>query len=222
MTPWAIVVVALGSGAALLAVSRWRVRTSTAIPEAVRGCPIGELEAGRFLIVGNIVPLETTRSRVDGVECVYAERAEYRTVGSGLIPLLREVEHRAVCHPFYVEDATGRVHVDPATTLIDCATAIADGGLTAERRLRAGEEICLVATFEASDSDHEKGEGPYRAGARRWVAVADDAGPPRLSHRVVSSIVKPPPDELTAFLGGVGAMMMMMGTLLAFVVGFVL
>lgn len=221
MTPWVIVFGALNLGVALLLVSKWRTRDTTRIREAVRDCPIGELEAGRFRIVGHVVAIRTLLSAVDGAACVYAERAEYRSVGSGLVPLLREVEHGAICHPFYLEDATGRVHVDPATTLIECATATADGGLTAERRLRVGEEVSLTATFEPADVDQEPGDGPYRVGARRWVAVADGAGPPRLSHRTEGSMVRLPPDGLTALLAGLGAMMVLMGILLAFVVGLV-
>ena len=222
MTPWFIVCGAVGAGTALLLISKWRSRDKRDVREAVRSCSIGELEPGRFRIVGNIVPIDTSPSRVDGADCVYAERAEYRSIGTGIVPLLREVEHGAVCHPFYLEDGTGRVHVDPGTTLIECATATADGGLTAERRLRAGEEVSLVATFERTEVDLEAGEGPYRAGARRWTPVADGAGPPRLSHRTEAAMVRLPPDGLTAFLGGVGAMMVLMGGLLAFVMGCVL
>ena len=69
---------------------------------------------------GRVVPLETTRSEVDGADCVYIERAEYRRVGSG-VPLLREVEHRAVTHAFLLEDDTGQVLVDPGRALIECA-----------------------------------------------------------------------------------------------------
>jgi len=220
MTPWIIVGVALLAGIGMLVASRWRARRGLRVPEAVRGCAIGELEPGRFRVVGRVVPIETTRSAVDGADCVYSERAEYRSIGSGLVPLLREVEHAARTHPFYLEDGTGRVLVDPAATLIDCATAIADGGLTAERRLRAGEEVSLVATFAPVEAELESGDGPYRAGARRWTPVADGAGPPRLSHRTEDSMVRPPPDDVTALLGGIGGMMVLMGGLLAFVMAF--
>lgn len=139
------------------------------------------------------MPIETSRSAVDGSDCVYVERAEYRSVGTGLVPLLREVEHAAATHPFYLDDGTGRLLVDPGLALIECSTATADGGLTAERRIRASEEVALVATFAAVEADHEPGDGPYRAAARRWTPVADDAGPPRLSHRTEASMVRPPP-----------------------------
>jgi len=222
MTPWVIVSCALGAGVALLVASRWRVRRSHRVPEAVRASAIGDLEAGRFRVVGRVVPIETTRSAVDGADCVYSERAEYRAIGTGLVPLLREVEHAAVTHPFYLEDGTGRVLVDPGATLIECATATADGGLTAERRLRAGEEVSLVATFAPVEAELESGDGPYRVGARRWTPIADGAGPPRLSHRTEASMVRPPPDDLTALIGGIGSMLVLMGGLLAFVMAFVL
>ncbi len=206
----------------MLVASRVRARGADRVVEAVRASAIVDLEPGRFRVVGRVVPIETSRSAVDGVDCVYCERAEYRSVGTGLVPILREVEHRACAHPFYLDDGTGRLFVDPARALIECATATADGGLTAERRVRAGEEVSLVATFVALDAEREPGDGPYRAQARRWAPVDDDAGPPRLSHRTEASMVLPPPDDLTAFFGGIGAMMILMGGLLAFVMGFVL
>ena len=221
MTLWTIIGGALSFGLFALAVSRWRARAGT-VPEAVPSCDIAELEPGRFRIVGRVMAVETSPSAVDGAECVYAERAEYRSVGSGWVPLLKEVEHRAVCHPFYLEDGTGQVLVDPGRALIDCATASADGGMTAERRLRAGEEVSLVASFTPAEEVRDVGDGPYRARARQWMPIADETGPMRLSHRTEPSMVSPPPDDLTAFLGGVGAMMVLMGGLLAFVTAFVL
>ena len=220
--PWVFVAAALFGGVAMLVASRWRARRRRRVPEAVRDSAIADLEPGRFRVMGRVVPIETCRSAVDGADCVYAERAEYRSVGTGLVPLLREVEHGAVAFPFYLDDGTGRLLVDPARALIECATATADGGLTAERRVRAGEEVSLVATFAAVDADGEPGPGPYRAAARQWAPVADDAGPPRLSHRTEDAMVAPPPDDLTAFFGGIGAMMLLMGSLLAFVMGFLL
>lgn len=206
----------------MLVMSRWRARRGRRLPEAVRESAIADLEAGRFRVVGRVVPIETCPSAVDGADCVYAERAEYRSVGTGLVPLLREVEHGALAFPFYLDDGTGRLLVDPGRALIECATATADGGLTAERRVRAGEEVSLVATFAPIDAEREPGDGPYRAVARQWAPVADDAGPPRLSHRTEGSMVAMPIDDLTALFGGIGAMMILMGSLLAFVMGLVL
>lgn len=217
---WTFVATALTAGVGLLVFSRARTRGRKLPEDAVRESTVAELEAGRFRVTGRVVPIETTRSDVDGADCVYVERAAYQTVGASFVPLLREVEHRAVSHPFYLDDGTGRLWVDPATTLIDCATATADGGLTAERRLRSGEEVSLLATFAPSADEHDDGDGPYRASARRWAAVTDGSGPPRLSHRTLDGMIRPPPDQLTAFLGGAGALMLAMGALLAFVISF--
>ncbi|HJL14800.1 MAG TPA: hypothetical protein RMH99_04040 [Sandaracinaceae bacterium LLY-WYZ-13_1] len=220
---WTFVAVALAAGIGLLLWGRARARSDGQLEEALPECRLVDLEPGRFRVTGRVVPITTTESAVDGAACVYVERAEYTTVGARFVPLMREVEHGASCHPFYLDDGTGRLWVDPATALIECATATADGGLTAERRLRSGEEVVLSASFEPSTGQlDDEGDGPYRASARKWRAVPDPSDPPRLSHRTEEGMVRPPPDELTAFLGGAGAMMVAMGALLAFVVAFVL
>lgn len=220
MSPWLLVVVCLFVGAALLTVGRARVQARRELEEALPECEIGELEPGRFRVVGRVVPIETSRSVVDGVDCVYLERAEYQ-MGAGVVPVLREVSHEAICHPFYLEDATGRLRVDPGCALIECGTAVGDAGLTAERRLRAGEEVALSATFVRAQLEAEGLDGPYRVSAQQWEPVADETGPPRLSHRTLREMVRPPPDDVTAFVAGAGAMMVFIGGLLAFVVAFV-
>lgn len=207
-------------GSALLAWGRARLRAGRVLEEALPECTVAELEPGRFRLVGRVVPIETSPSVVDGVPCVYAERADYE-MGAGVVPLLREVSHEAIAHPFYLEDGTGRLLVDPGMTLIECGTAIGDQGLTAERRLRVGEEIALSATFRRVELDTDGLDGPYRASARQWEPVADETGPPRLSHRTAEGMVRPPPDEITTFVAGAGAMMVFIAGLLAFVIAFV-
>ena len=212
---------AVGAGAMLLAWARLRALSRHRIEEALPECRIAELEPGRFRVIGRVVPIQTTPSGVDGADCVYLERAEYRSVGTGFVPLLREIEHAAVCHPFYLEDESGQLFVDPATTLIECARVTTDGGLSAERRLRAGEEVSLDAVFAPGDGGMDHHEGPYRANARRWTALADTNDPPRLSHRTERDMIGAPLDDVSGFLGGAGAIMMAMGILLAFVMGLV-
>lgn len=220
MSPWVMVVGAWAFGAVFLALSRMRARRDSSIDEALPECAIADLSTGRFRVRGRVVAIQSTPSLVDGASCVYAERAEYRAYGTQFVPLLQEVEHSAVCHPFYLEDESGRLLVDPGDTLIDCATAIADGGLTAERRLRDGEEVSLCATFTPSPLDVDDGEGPYRASARRWQPIADVTGPPRLSHRTELGMMRPPPDEISAFLGGAGGILLTVGLLIALVMVF--
>ncbi|MGF1466943.1 MAG: hypothetical protein ACFCGT_12495 [Sandaracinaceae bacterium] len=219
--PWIFVSATFLAGLSLVLVGRRRGWRRRLLDEAVPECAIAELEPGRFRVRGRVVPLESTPSHVDGVGCVYLERAEYRTVGLGLAPLLKETEHRAVCHPFLLQDETGRILVDPSTTLNECATASADGGLTIERRLRTGEELTLTATFGPVDRRDEDAQGPYRSAAAGGFAPRSDAtGPPRLTYRTLPAMVTPPPDLLSAFLGGAGGILVMMAGLLAFVLTF--
>jgi hypothetical protein len=129
----------------------WRRRPAAAIREGATRSRISELETGRFHVIGRVVPIHTSASEVDGAACVYLERARYERVGRGLLPLLREVGHGLQAHRFYLDDGSGRILIDPAKTLIDCATLVDQDGLVAERRLRAGEEVEMIARFQPSD-----------------------------------------------------------------------
>jgi hypothetical protein len=189
----------------------WSLRRAHApsLREAAAHTSIAELAPGRFHVRGRVVPIHTTRSEIDGAACVYVERARYAHVGAGLVPLLREIDHGYAAHRFFLDDGTARILVDPGETLIDCATASGDGGLVAERRLRAGEEIELVACFRPADRalapDLE--EGPYRAPASSWEAGPDEVGPPRISYRTEEGMERAALDDLSSFLRGAGGLM---------------
>jgi hypothetical protein len=183
-----------------VAVAAWlRARARRPLAEAARGRAISDLVPGRFRVTGRVVPLRTTASAIDGAPCVYIEHANYRTVGHDLVPLMREVDHGVVAHPFYLDDGTGRLLLDPAQAIVEAVTLSEDEGLTAELRLRAGEEIQLLATFERRPLDADA--GPYR-GLEGWVPVEDDAGPPLLTHRTEPGMVRPV-DDVGAFLTGI-------------------
>jgi hypothetical protein len=161
-----------------------------------------------------VVPIRISQSAVDGTACVYLERAEYRPIGRGLVPLMREITHAAIAHRFYLDDGTGRILVDPSETLIDCATLTADGGLLAERRLRAGEEIELIAEFHADDRPPSDGdEGPYRAIATGLVPGPDSVGPPRISYRTEQGMDRVVLDDFSSFIRGAGALMIAISVL---------
>lgn len=209
--PLYLVLVGLTTG---LGMVLWSVRRAprVSIREAAARSSIAELGPGRFRITGRVVPIRTTASEVDGAPCVYVERARYEHVGGGFLPLMREVAHGHSAHSFYLDDGSGRILVDPAASLLDCATATGDGGLVAERRLRAGEEIEIVACFRASDgcSFAELDEGPYRAAASPLEPGPDDVGPPRISYRTLEGMERSRIDELTSFLRGAGALVIAM------------
>lgn len=199
-----------GTAAGLVLVG-WSVRRARApsVREAAARTSIAELAPGRFHVRGRVVPIHTTRSEIDGAECVYVERARYAHVGAGLVPLLREIDHGYAAHRFFLDDGSGRLLVDPAETLIDCATASTDGGLVAERRLRAGEEIELVACFRAADRSTapDLDEGPYRAPAGSWEPGPDAVGPPRISYRTEEGMERAALDDVSSFLRGAGGLM---------------
>ncbi len=163
---------------------------------------MAELSAGRFRVVGRIVPIQTSASRIDESPCVFVERAVYRTVGSDLVPLLKQVSHVVRAHPFFLDDGTGRVMVDPSSAVVDAVTLVEDEGLLAERRLRVGEEVEVVARFALREAESDG--GPYRAGSLAWEAVADGELLPQIGYCAVpTSIVAA--DEVTIFLRGLAS-----------------
>lgn len=208
MLPLYLVIAGLAAGASLVVWSYRRAPTPS-VREGAQRTSIAELTAGRFRVVGRVVALRTSPSEVDGAPCVYLERARYAHVGGGFVPLLREVAHAHAAHTFYLDDGSARLLVDPATTLIECAVATGDSGLVAERRLRAGEEIELVATFRPSDGlgMDDLDQGPYRAPASRYEPGPDGVGPPRITYRTEAGMERGVPDETTSFLRGAGALL---------------
>lgn len=198
-------------GAALALGARARQRRLAPLPDAAEGRSIAGLASGRYRVAGRVEPTTTSPSAVDGLPCVYIERAEYRQVGSSVVPLLREVERCLIAHPFWLDDGTGRLLVDPSCAAIEAATLGGDDGLTAERRLRAGEEIEMVATFRPAEVEGDG--GPYRAPALAWEATEDELGPPRITHRTERDMVRPT-DDVTAFLRGTGTVLLAIGSLL--------
>lgn len=204
-----LVIVGLHVGLALL---YWSIKRSPLAPlrEAAISSRIAELTAGRYRVTGRVVPVRTTASEIDGAPCVYLERARYASIGAGVF---RQVAHAHAAHSFYLDDGSGRLLIDPATTLIDCSSATGDGGLLVERRLRAGEEIEIVGQFRTTDglslADLE-GEGPYRAAPSPFEAGPDEVGPPRISYRTLEGMERTRIDEATSFIRGAGALVIAM------------
>jgi hypothetical protein len=202
---WTFVAVAFVLGVGMFLWASARGRGSRHVREAAPGSTIAGLVQGRFRISGRIVPIQTSASSIDASPCVFLERAVYRTVGSELVPLLRQVDHVVEAHPFYLDDGTGRVKVDPSRAVVDTVTLLEDEGLLAERRLRAGEEVELIACFAPSEAESDG--GPYRVKALAWEAVHDPELPLHIgfaSER--SSIVAT--DEAATFLRGIGAVLL--------------
>jgi hypothetical protein len=211
--PLYLVLGGLFAGVAMVA---WSTRRALSLPirEGAAQSKIADLCPGRFRLTGRVVPIATTASEIDGAPCVYVDRSRYVHVGAGLLPLLREVEGEQVTHRFYLDDGSGRLLVDPATSLVDCAIATGECGTVAERRLRAGEEIELIALFQASErGSDDLDEGPYRSRAASMEAKPDGVGPPRISYRTIEGMQAAVLDGPGTFLRGAGAMMIVVSLL---------
>ncbi len=199
---WLFVAVACGTAFGLFFWASKRGHSVRPMREAAPGRSVAELSAGRFRLVGRIVPIQTSASRIDESPCVFLERAVYRTVGSDLVPLLKQVSHVIRAHPFFLDDGTGRVMIDPNHAVVDAITLVEDEGLLAERRLRAGEEVEVVARFALREAEADG--GPYRAGSLAWEAVADEELPPQIGYRAVPTDIVAT-DEMTIFLRGLAS-----------------
>jgi len=208
-----VVFVAL-TGIGLLYWAQARIRRRIPVPEAVPRTTIADLEAGRFRLVGRVVALHSSPSAVDESPCVYLERAVYRTVGSELVPLLREVSRSTESHGFHLDDGTGRIWVDPSTTDVDTVTLVEDEGLLAERRLRVGEQVELVASFQPRAVEADG--GPYRANARGWEAAADECGRPQLRHPSEPLAFRlRVSDDVSSFMRGIGVFLLLVSVAIA-------
>jgi len=187
-----VTVLAVG-GLASAALAAWSARARTRAPEdGTRRRTIAELGEGRFRVRGRIVPFDTVVSEVDGARCVYILRASVDPSDG----LLREVAHELCAFPFRVEDGTGSIEVDPRRVVVDAPPAHGDAGLVVEQRLRAGEEIDVVARFRPC----ARGCAPYRGQGPLIEPVPDDADPPRISPsaETLTPELAPPPEVAIA------------------------
>lgn len=210
--------IAMGIFSAGLAVLGFVARRAHRPPplEGIRTTCIAELESGRFRIAGTIVAERSVPSPYDGSPCVFFEHADYSpTLGPGL--LVRETERWTEGRSFYVDDGTGRVRVDPLQSIVEAAVLHEDQGLTAERRLRVGEEIEVVASFALREPDETS---PYRGAGFEWRSVSDEWGAPRLSYRTMPGMLLPQ-DEVGVFIRAssifVAGLTLLLGVLVALV-----
>lgn len=184
---------------------------------------IANLASGRFRVVGRVVPATgVARSEVDDASCVYLASARYeRIVGGGMassvVPVMKEVDARIAAYPFFVEDASGRVRIDPSSLHLETVDLHEDHGLCVERRLRVGEEVVLDATFAPAVLSSEL--GPYRGCTASFEPVPDSFGPPRLSFRTEPDMISAP-DEIAVFFRAIGGALWVLGGTIAVVTAF--
>jgi hypothetical protein len=141
--------------------------------DGTRRRTISALTDGRFKVRGRIVPFETVPSAIDGVPCVYVLRASVDPSAG----VLRDVEHELRAFTFRVEDETGTIEIDPRTVVVDAPPVQGEAGLVVEQRLRAGEEVEVIARFRPC----ARGCAPYRGAGMLLEPVPDEADPPRVT-----------------------------------------
>lgn len=134
---------------------------------------IAALGEGCFRVRGRVVALETTTSAIDGARCVYVLRGSVDPDEG----VLREVTHELIAHAFRVYDGTGSIEVDPRAAHVDAPAVHGDAGLVVEHRLRAGEEVEVVASFRPC----ARGCAPYRGAGPLLEPVPNADDPPRVA-----------------------------------------
>jgi hypothetical protein len=202
----------LAGAVALFGAAAWRVRRARPPQEIVESRHVSDLAEGRFRVVGRIGAMQTVSSAVDASPCVYVDVSEFRSFGGALA---QEVVREVRATPFLVDDGTGLVWVDPREAEIEAVTVQEDLGLTAERRLRVGEEVEVVGTFRRLEVESEG--GPYRGVSSVWSVGSDAHGAPRVSYRTEPEMVLAG-DELAAFFRGAGVLLVAAGSLIALLV----
>lgn len=215
MTAFFVAMGVFSAGLAALGFVAWRAHRRPPREGAVT-TSIADLETGRFRIAGTIVSARSVPSPYDGAPCVFFEHADYTpTLGPGL--LVRQTERWTEGRSFYVDDGTGRVRVDPLESIVEAAVLHEDQGLTAERRLRVGEEIEVVASFALCEPDEAS---PYRDAGYEWRSISDEWGAPRLSYRTMPGMLQPQ-DDIGVFIRAssifVASVTLLLGALVALV-----
>ncbi len=107
---------------------------------------------GLVKIKGKIVPSATEMSYYDRVACVALELEHYE-IRDGLNGAKRVLlRAEKWLHPFFIEDETGRVQIEPKLTRIDYVRQGTDYESTIEEHsLRAGETVFLLANVRRTD-----------------------------------------------------------------------
>lgn len=108
--------------------------------------PIAQAREGLVKLAGRVVGSVTEPSYYHRVPCVALELEHYEVRDSVNGPRRMLIRSEKKMHPFFVEDETGRVEVDPKTARIDFEREGTDLESTIEEhRLRDGETVIILA-----------------------------------------------------------------------------
>lgn len=132
--------------------------------------PIALATPGKLLkFTGSVGGLVTETSYYHRVPCVAVELRHYQVLESMKGPRRTLMSTDRKVHPFWVEDETGRVLIDPEQARIDFEVEGADLDSTVEEhRIRVGEKVSVIGVVQRS--------GPRLSSPMRSASTDVDSG----------------------------------------------
>lgn len=113
--------------------------------------PIGQAREGYVKLAGTVVGSITERSYYHRVPCVAVQLDHYEVQDTMNGPRRVLLRSERKLHPFFIEDETGRVAIDPKLARIDYEREGTDLESTIEEsRLRVGETVLVLAHVRRS------------------------------------------------------------------------
>lgn len=130
--------------------------------------PIAEAAgAGLVKLVGTVGALANETSYYHRVPCAVLELHHYTVVDSGQGPRRVLVRKESRLHPFWIEDGSGRIGVDPARVRIDFDVEGSElDSMVEEHRIRVGERVAVLG--------HVRRTAPRLSQPMRQVAAITD------------------------------------------------
>jgi hypothetical protein len=175
--------------------------------------PIGDAGKGLVKVVGVVHASLTALSYYDRVACPVLELRHYeRTDGvGGTRRLLVRTERTA--YPFWIEDESGRVAIDPERARLDLQIEGADLDSTIEeRRIRLGERVAVLGYVRRATPTMNV---PMRDASAVVEQGFEFAAPPLVTWRSEPEVyprLLPPTGSLALSAGSIG--MAVLGSLL--------
>lgn len=164
-----------GAASALSLVNHYRqqlgpmtVREARMLPK-MEITPIALARTGLVKLVGKVGATTTVQSYYHRVDCVALDLHHYDIVDSASGPRRVLVRKESTLRPFWIEDDSGRLAIDPAKVRIDFEIEGADVESTIEEhRIRVGEQVVVLG--------HVRRAGPQLSQPMRRASTNFDDG----------------------------------------------
>lgn len=175
--------------------------------------PIGLAKNGLVKLVGTVGGDTSVTSYYDRVPCAVLELLHYEVVDSARGSRRMLVKRERHVQPFWIEDETGRVPIDPAHARLDYEVEGTDLESTIEEhRLRLGERVVLLGMVRRGGPQLSQ---PMRTASTNRADPLAFEGPPLVTWRSEPEVyprLLPPTGGVALSLGSVG--MAVLGALL--------